>query len=72
MLKGFTALVLLQLLGSIVNWAFLPLLPGPIIGMLLLLGWLMLQGGVSDAISARQVGCCSICRCCWWSRRWAS
>jgi len=56
MLKGFTALVLLQLLGSIVNWAFLPLLPGPIIGMLLLLGWLMLQGGVSDAVSAAAGG----------------
>lgn len=55
-LKGLTALVLLQLLGSVLNWAVLPLLPGPIIGMLLLLGWLMLQGGVSDAVSAAAGG----------------
>lgn len=52
MLKGLTTLVLLQLLGSVLNWAFLPLLPGPIIGMLLLLAWLMLQGGVGDAVGA--------------------
>lgn len=50
MLKGLTVLVLLQLLGSVLNMAFLPMLPGPIIGMLLLLGWLLVRGGISEPV----------------------
>jgi putative effector of murein hydrolase LrgA (UPF0299 family) len=36
-LKGLTWLVVLQLLGSVIHLSLLPVLPGPIIGMVLLL-----------------------------------
>lgn len=50
MLRGLTVLMLLQLLGSAIHLTLLPMLPGPIIGLLLLLGWLLLQGEVSDSL----------------------
>lgn len=49
-LKGLTVLMLLQLLGSLLHMAFVPMLPGPIIGMLLLLGWLLLRGGIGEPV----------------------
>lgn len=51
LLRGITWLVLFQLLGTGLNVLLLPGLPGPIIGMLLLFGWLLLQGEVSQPVS---------------------
>lgn len=36
LLRGLTWLILFQLLGTALNVLFLPILPGPIIGLLLL------------------------------------
>lgn len=51
LLRGITWLVLFQLIGTGLNVLLLPGLPGPIIGMLLLFIWLLLQGEVSPAVS---------------------
>jgi putative effector of murein hydrolase LrgA (UPF0299 family) len=50
-LRGLTWLVLFQLLGTAVNHLFLAILPGPIIGLLLLLCYLMWRGEVSAPLS---------------------
>ncbi|MAB98439.1 MAG: CidA/LrgA family protein [Pseudomonadaceae bacterium] len=44
MLKGLTLLLALQLLGSLISTLWLPMLPGAIIGMLLLLVILAIRG----------------------------
>lgn len=51
LLRGLTWLVLFQLLGTALNHLFLSILPGPIIGLVLLLVFLMLRGEVSEPIS---------------------
>ncbi|TRX73126.1 CidA/LrgA family protein [Pseudomonas mangiferae] len=51
LLRGLTWLVLFQLLGTGLNVLLLPMLPGPIIGLLLLFGALLARGGVDDALS---------------------
>ena len=51
LLRGLTWLVLFQLLGTAINHLFLSMLPGPIIGLVLLLGYLMLRGEVSAPLS---------------------
>lgn len=51
LLRGLTALVLFQLLGTALNHLLLPVLPGPIIGMVLLLGFLMFRGEVDEPIN---------------------
>ncbi|MCY1285704.1 Holin-like protein CidA [compost metagenome] len=51
LLRGLTWLVLFQLLGTALNALFLPMLPGPIIGLVLLLAYLIFQGEVSEPIS---------------------
>jgi putative effector of murein hydrolase LrgA (UPF0299 family) len=43
--------VLFQLLGTALNHLFLSILPGPIIGLVLLLAFLMFRGEVSEPIS---------------------
>lgn len=50
-LKGLTWLVLLQILGSILSELLLPMLPGSVIGLLLLFGYLLLRGEVSEPLS---------------------
>ena len=50
LLRGLTWLVLFQLLGTVVNVLVLPMLPGPIIGMVLLFLALLLRGSASDSI----------------------
>jgi len=55
MIKGFFILLLFQCLGEAVSHFFLPLIPGPVIGMILLLVALMFTRQVqqvSDASSA--------------------
>lgn len=51
LLRGLTWLVLFQLLGTALNHLFLSNLPGPIIGLVLLLVYLMVRGEVSEPIS---------------------
>ncbi|MCO7520647.1 MULTISPECIES: CidA/LrgA family protein [unclassified Pseudomonas] len=51
LLRGLTWLVLFQLLGTAINHLFLQILPGPIIGLLLLLAYLMLRGEVGKPLN---------------------
>lgn len=51
LLRGLTWLVLFQLLGSALNVLLLPMLPGPIIGLVLLFGFLLLRGEVGESLT---------------------
>tara|TARA_Y100001951_G_scaffold77872_1_gene65284 strand:+ start:2135 stop:2527 length:393 start_codon:yes stop_codon:yes gene_type:complete len=51
LLRGLSWLVLCQLLGTALNVLLLPMLPGPIIGMLLLFVFLLLRGEVGEPLS---------------------
>ncbi|QXI39073.1 CidA/LrgA family protein [Pseudomonas xantholysinigenes] len=51
LLRGLTWLVLFQLLGTAINHLFLHILPGPIIGLLLLLAFLMIRGEVGQPLN---------------------
>lgn len=55
-LKGLTVLVLLQTLGNVLNLTLLPMLPGAIIGLLLLFGWLLIRGGISEPVEQAASG----------------
>jgi holin-like protein len=50
LLRGLSWLVLCQLLGTALNVLLIPILPGPIIGMLLLFGFLLLRGEVGEPL----------------------
>lgn len=49
MIEGFMALLLFQLFGEAISHLARWPVPGPVIGLLLLLGWAWLGGRVSDA-----------------------
>ncbi len=51
LLRGLTWLVVFQLLGTVLNVLFLHMLPGPIIGLVLLLAHLIWRGEVAESIS---------------------
>lgn len=51
LLRGLTWLVLFQLLGTAINHLFVPVLPGPIIGLLLLLVYLIARGQVGEPLN---------------------
>ena len=51
LLRGLTWLVLFQLLGTAINHLALAVLPGPIIGLLLLLVFLMVRGEVGKPLN---------------------
>lgn len=51
LLRGLSWLVALQLLGTALNVLFLPVIPGPIIGLVLLFIYLMLRGGVNESLN---------------------
>ncbi|PNG28299.1 CidA/LrgA family protein [Pseudomonas protegens] len=51
LLRGLTWLVLFQLLGTALNHLLLPVLPGPIIGLLLLLVFLVVRGEVGEPLN---------------------
>eukprot|EP01030_Chromulinospumella_sphaerica_P012034 gene12034-11828_t len=51
LLRGLTWLVLFQLLGTAINHLFLPVLPGAIVGLLLLLAYLVWRGEVGEPLS---------------------
>ena len=56
LLRGLTWLVLFQLLGTALNHLFIPVLPGPIIGLLLLLVYLLVCGQVSESLNEAAKG----------------
>ena len=56
LLRGLTWLVLSQLLGTAINVLFLSMLPGPIIGMLLLFVFLLVNGEVGEPLSVAASG----------------
>lgn len=47
MIAAFTELLIFQLLGELLTHFFALPLPGPVLGMALLFGWLVLRGGPS-------------------------
>ena len=51
LLRGLTWLVLFQLIGTAINHLLLSVLPGPIIGLLLMLGFLIWKGEVGEPLS---------------------
>ena len=51
LLRGLTWLVLFQLLGTALNHLLVPILPGPIIGLLLLLVFLIARGEVGKPLN---------------------
>jgi holin-like protein len=51
LLRGLTWLVLFQLLGTAINHLFVPVLPGPIIGLLLMLAFLVWRGEVGEPLN---------------------
>lgn len=51
LLRGLTWLVLFQLFGTAINHLFVPVLPGPIIGLLLMLAFLVWRGEVGEPLS---------------------
>ncbi|MFZ5958879.1 CidA/LrgA family protein [Pseudomonas knackmussii] len=51
LLRGLTWLVLFQLFGTGLNVLILPMIPGPIIGLVLLLAFLLVRGEVGEPIS---------------------
>ena len=56
LLRGLTWLVLFQLFGTALNVLLLPMLPGPIIGMLLLFVFLLLRGEVGEPLTVAASG----------------
>ena len=51
LLRGLSALILFQLLGTALNVLLFPVLPGPIIGFLLMFIYLLVRGGVSENVN---------------------
>ncbi|MDB6048085.1 MAG: yohJ [Pseudomonas sp.] len=51
LLRGLTWLVMFQLVGTGLNHLFLPILPGPIIGLVLLMIFLMVRGQVDEPLT---------------------
>ncbi|HDZ56946.1 MAG TPA: CidA/LrgA family protein [Pseudomonas xinjiangensis] len=56
LLRGLTWLIFFQLVGTGLNVLFLPFLPGPIIGMVLLVVTLCLRQGVSESLDLAATG----------------
>jgi len=56
LLRGLFWLVLCQLIGTAINALFLPVLPGPILGMLLLVVFLLCRGQVDEPIQQAASG----------------
>ena len=51
LLRGLSWLVAFQLAGTALNVLFFPVIPGPIIGLVLLFIYLMLRGRVDELFS---------------------
>ncbi|MDY0206119.1 MAG: CidA/LrgA family protein [Pseudomonas sp.] len=51
LLRGLSWLVAFQLAGTALNVLFFPVIPGPILGLVLLFIYLMVRGGVNEPIN---------------------
>ncbi|HKM37069.1 MAG TPA: CidA/LrgA family protein [Thiopseudomonas sp.] len=51
LLRGLSWLVAFQLAGTALNVLFFPVIPGPILGLVLLFIYLMVRGGVNGPIN---------------------
>ncbi len=51
LLRGLSWLLVFQLAGTALNVLFFPVLPGPIIGLVLLFIYLMLRGSVNEPLN---------------------
>ena len=56
MVAGLVQILLFQGLGELVAKFILPLIPGPVIGLVLLVGWLRLRGGVPASVDLVATG----------------
>ena len=50
MIAGLVQILLFQGLGELVAKFFLPLIPGPVIGLVMLLAWLRIRGSVPASV----------------------
>lgn len=51
MISGLVQILLFQGLGELVSKFFLPTLPGPVIGLVLLIVWLVFRKGINDELA---------------------
>lgn len=51
MISGLVQILLFQSLGELVSKFILPTLPGPVIGLVLLIVWLVFRKGISDELA---------------------
>lgn len=51
MISGLVQILFFQGTGEVLSHLFLPRLPGPVIGLVLLLAWLFLRGKVDEPLS---------------------
>ena len=51
MIFGLVQILFFQSLGELVSKSVLPTLPGPVIGLILLLGWLVLRKGINSDLA---------------------
>ena len=51
MISGLLQILLFQGLGELVSKLLLPTLPGPVIGLVLLLTWLMFRGAINASLA---------------------
>lgn len=51
MISGLVQILLFQSLGELVSKFVLPTLPGPVIGLVLLIVWLVLRKGINDDLA---------------------
>jgi holin-like protein len=50
MIAGLVQILLFQGLGEVIARFFLPLIPGPVIGLVCLVAWLQLRGAVAPSV----------------------
>lgn len=51
MISGLVQILLFQSLGELISKLLLPTLPGPVIGLVLLVGWLVLRKGINAELA---------------------
>ena len=51
MICGLVQILLFQSLGELVSKFLLPTLPGPVIGLVLLVGWLVVRKGINSELA---------------------
>jgi putative effector of murein hydrolase LrgA (UPF0299 family) len=51
MISGLVQILLFQSLGELVSKLLLPTLPGPVIGLVLLVGWLVIRKGINAELA---------------------